>query len=85
MAEPKWGAGALPAFIRQGAKELGHYLKAFPDAAPQIEETGTLLNPTQAEIMEAKRSESSITGRLQEAQERSQTQRDDRSKDLERD
>lgn len=41
--------GVLAASARQGADELGAALKAFPDAI-QVQETGTLWNPTQGEI-----------------------------------
>jgi hypothetical protein len=41
--------GVLAAAGRQGIDELGAALKAFPDAM-QVQETGTLWNPTQGEI-----------------------------------
>ena len=41
--------GTLAAAGRQGIDELGVALKAFPDAV-QVQETGTLWNPTQGEI-----------------------------------
>jgi hypothetical protein len=41
--------GVLAAAGRQGIDELGAALKAFPDAI-QVQETGTLWNPTQGEI-----------------------------------
>jgi hypothetical protein len=41
--------GILAAAGRQGIDELGAALKAFPDAI-QMQETGTLWNPTQGEI-----------------------------------
>ena len=41
--------GMLAAAGRQGIDELGAALKAFPDSI-QVQETGTLWNPTQGEI-----------------------------------
>ena len=41
--------GVLAASVRQGIDELGAALKAFPESI-QVQETGTLWNPTQGEI-----------------------------------
>lgn len=41
--------GHLAAAGRQGLDELGAALKAFPDSM-QVQETGTLWNPTQGEV-----------------------------------
>jgi hypothetical protein len=41
--------GTLAAAARQGFDELGQALKAFPDAV-QVDEPGTLWNPTQGEV-----------------------------------
>ena len=41
--------GTLAAAGRQGIDELGAALKAFPDAI-QVQETGTIFNPTQGEV-----------------------------------
>jgi hypothetical protein len=41
--------GTLAAAARQGVDELGAALKAFPDSI-QVQETGTIFNPTQSEI-----------------------------------
>lgn len=38
------------AALRQGSKELGQALKAFPDSMQPVEEPGTLGNPTQAQL-----------------------------------
>ena len=45
--------GHLAAMGRQGADEMGMALKAFPDSIG-IDEPGTLWNPTQGEIAEAR-------------------------------
>lgn len=45
--------GTLAAAGRQGADELGMALKAFPDSI-QVEEPGTIWNPTQGEIAAAR-------------------------------
>lgn len=42
----------LYAAIRQGGKELGQVLPAFPDSVRPVEEPGTLGNPTPAEVTE---------------------------------
>lgn len=52
--KPKIGAGALPAALRQGGKEVGQVLPAFPDSVRVIEEPGTIGNPTPQEIFQAK-------------------------------
>ena len=46
----KFGTGSLKAAFRQGHKELGQALKAFPDSIPIIEEPGQLNNPTNLEV-----------------------------------
>ena len=46
--------GTIAAAGRQGADEIGVALKAFPDAI-QTQEIGTLWNPTQGEVAEARR------------------------------
>ena len=45
--------GTLAAAWRQGADEVGMALKAFPESI-QVEEPGTILNPTQGEIASAR-------------------------------
>lgn len=45
--------GTLAAAWRQGADEIGMALKAFPESI-QVEEPGTILNPTQGEIASAR-------------------------------
>jgi hypothetical protein len=47
------GDGVLAAAGRQGADEIGTALKAFPDAI-QAAETGTIFNPTQGEVAQAR-------------------------------
>ncbi|QJW98440.1 hypothetical protein [Frigoriglobus tundricola] len=64
----KIGAGAGMAALRQGGKELGAALKAFPESI-SIDEPGTALNPTQGEIAESNRS-GSIWGPVQEGRDR---------------
>lgn len=61
-------AGAGLAALRQGGKELGAALKAFPDSI-SVDEPGTLLTPTQGEIADMNRS-GSIWGRVREGRER---------------
>jgi hypothetical protein len=70
--ERKYGAGTLMAAGRQGADEIGQALKAFPDSI-QVQEPGTILNPTQGEIADSNRG-GSLQSRLQEAQERAEAQ-----------
>jgi hypothetical protein len=53
--------GVIAAAGRQGIGELGQALKAFPDSI-QVEEPGTLFNPTQGEIAAARRTESILPG-----------------------
>lgn len=67
-APRKLGAGAGMAALRQGGKEIGAALKAFPDAI-QIDEPGTVLSPTQGEIAEANRG-GGLWGRVRQAAER---------------
>ena len=45
--------GTLAAAFRQGAGEIGQALKALPDSI-QVQQPGTLLNPTQGEIADAR-------------------------------
>jgi hypothetical protein len=71
-ADRKIGAGTLMAAGRQGADEIGQALKAFPDSI-QVQEPGTILNPTQGEIADNNRG-GSLQSRLQEAQERAEAQ-----------
>ena len=78
----KIGAGALQAALRQGAKEVGAALKAFPDSI-SVDEPGTAFNPTQGEIAEANRG-GSVWGRVQEAQGRAAAARPDPDKGLDR-
>lgn len=42
----------LYAFIRQGHKEIGQVLQAFPDSIRVVEEPGTLGNPTPQMVTE---------------------------------
>ena len=49
--------GFLAAAWRQGIKELGVALKAFPDSI-SIDEPGTMYSPTQGEIADARESPS---------------------------
>lgn len=53
MAAGVWNAvmadGTIEAAGRQGLGELGQALKAFPDSI-QVQEPGTIFNPTQGEI-----------------------------------
>ena len=58
------------AFVRQGAKEVGAMLKAFPDTI-SVDEPWTVFSPTQGEIAEANRG-GTVWGRVQEARERSE-------------
>lgn len=53
--------GVIAAAGRQGIGELGQALKAFPDSI-QVEEPGTLFNPTQGEIAAARRPASILPG-----------------------
>jgi hypothetical protein len=46
--------GAIDAFLRQGANELGAALKAFPDAI-QVDEPGAVFNPLYSDIAADKR------------------------------
>jgi hypothetical protein len=43
---PKFGEGALQAFLRQGLKELSQAVPAFPDSVRVIEEPGAIGNIT---------------------------------------
>jgi hypothetical protein len=73
VPERKIGTGALSAALRQGGKEIGEALKAFPDAI-SVSEPGTILSPTQGEIAEANRG-GSIWDRMQEGWDRAETAR----------
>jgi hypothetical protein len=46
--------GTLAAAWRQGADEIGVALRAFPDSV-HAEEPGTILNPTQGEIADSRK------------------------------
>ena len=63
-------AGVGLAALRQGGKEIGMALKAFPDSI-SIDEPGTVFSPTQGEIAEANRT-GSIWGRVHEARDRAE-------------
>lgn len=52
--------GTLAAAFRQGAGEIGQALKAFPDSI-HVQQPGTLLNPTQGEIADARDEHASNT------------------------
>lgn len=45
--------GTLAAAWRQGADEIGEALKPFPESV-QTQEVGTILNPTQGEVAQAR-------------------------------
>jgi hypothetical protein len=79
----KIGAGSGLAALRQGAKELGSALKAFPESI-SADEPGSLWSPTQGEIAEANRS-GSVWGRVQEAYERADAAKELPDKGLDRD
>ena len=64
----KIGAGVGLAALRQGGKELGTALKAFPDSIA-VDEPGTVLSPTQGEIAEQNRN-GVVWGRVQEGRSR---------------
>jgi hypothetical protein len=81
-APRKIGAGALAAAMRQGGKEIGTALKAFPDSI-SVDEPGTALSPTQGEIAEANRS-GSLWGRVQDARERAEATKEPPEKGLDR-
>jgi hypothetical protein len=53
LTGPVMRDGMLAAAFRQGAGEIGEALKAFPQSI-QVQEPGTLLNPTQGEIASAR-------------------------------
>ena len=61
-------AGAGLAALRQGGKELGTALKAFPESI-SVDEPGTVLSPTQGEIAEVNRG-GNVWGRVNEARDR---------------
>lgn len=82
-ADRKLFAGAGMAALRQGGKEFGTALKAFPDSI-SIEEPGGVLSPTQGEVAEQNRA-GSIWGRVQEARERAETADREPLKQQERD
>lgn len=53
VTEPFLRDGTLAAAFRQGANELYTALKPFPDTI-QVNQPGTILNPTQGEIARAR-------------------------------
>ena len=53
-SQPKIGAGALQAFLRQGAKEVAQALPALPDSIRIVEEPGAIGNPTPQEVFASK-------------------------------
>jgi hypothetical protein len=53
VTEPVLRDGMLAAAFRQGASELYTALKPFPDTI-QVNQPGTILNPTQGEIARAR-------------------------------
>ena len=75
----KVGAGALAAAGRQGAKELGEALKAFPDSI-SVSEPGTAFNPTQGEIAEQNR-EGALWSRIQEGRSRDDSEGREKNRD----
>ena len=79
----KFGAGAGAAALRQGVKELGAALKAFPDSI-SVEETGGAFSPTQGEIAESNRG-GTVLGRVRDGQERAAAGRPDPDKGIDRD
>lgn len=54
--DQKIASGALAAAVRQGFKEVGAALKAFPDSL-QIDEAGTLGNVTPVEVYQTKQAD----------------------------
>lgn len=54
--------GTLAAAARQGADELGSALKAFPESI-QVQETGSIWNPTQGEIAADRSNANAATGK----------------------
>jgi hypothetical protein len=57
VAKAKWGAGALGAFVRQGAKEFAQIIPAFKDSIQVVEEPGAPLNLTPVEVYKGKLAE----------------------------
>jgi hypothetical protein len=53
VAEPLLQDGTLAAAFRQGAQEIYTALKPFPESI-QVNQPGTILNPTQGEIARAR-------------------------------
>jgi hypothetical protein len=53
VTDPMLRDGTLAAAFRQGASELYTALKPFPDSI-QVNQPGTILNPTQGEIARAR-------------------------------
>lgn len=76
------GAGAGMAALRQGAKELGAALKAFPESI-SVDEPGTAFNPTQGEIAESNRS-GALWGRVQEGLDRAAAEKEPPDKGMDR-
>lgn len=48
--KPKIGQGSLKAAGRQGGKEIGQAVPAFPDSIRVVEEAGTIGNPVPHEV-----------------------------------
>lgn len=61
LTQPGMGAGAVPAMLRQGLKELGSLVKAFPDSM-QVDEPGTIGNIT-PQLITAQMTGQEIKGR----------------------
>ncbi|HEX4607050.1 MAG TPA: hypothetical protein VH092_02490 [Urbifossiella sp.] len=70
------------AALRQGGKELGAALKAFPESI-SIDEPGTAFNPTQGEIAESNRS-GSLWDRVQEGRDRAAISKEPPDKGMDR-
>jgi hypothetical protein len=65
--------GTIDAFLRQGARELGSALKAFPDTM-QIDEAGAVFNPIYADRASQNRADHPSPGDLALAGERGNSQ-----------
>ncbi len=46
-------SATFAAVFRQGAKEIGQIIPAFPDSIRPVEEMGTMLNPTPQQVTRA--------------------------------
>jgi len=77
MSESQRPAFSAPlyAFIRQGSKEIGQVLQAFPDSIRVVEEPGTLGNPTPQMITEEIRPHSTYDRFLDRYNSQSESQR----------